>query len=81
MYENIKGVRVYDEIMNRLVQVAKSAQDVRGLIEYEPTIERFHIPEPDENLKPWAILTMLESGLSVRKDWIDGTEVMIIGLF
>lgn len=52
--------------------------ELRGEIEFCPHTGRHWIPDPDDCLTPWTVLSCIEYGITVRKDWIDGQEIMVL---
>ncbi len=66
-------------IMGKLGAMSESiGTEVRGEVEYCPDTGRVWIPDPDDCLKPWTILSIIDAGLRVNKDWLNGDEIMVI---
>ncbi len=52
--------------------------ELRGKVEFCPYTERHWIPEPDDCLTPWLVLSCIEYGITVSKDWLEGQEIMVM---
>ena len=68
-----------ETILDKLRVMSESiGTEVRGEIEYCPDTGRVWIPDPDVCLTVWTVLSIIEAGLSVNKDWLNGDEIMVI---
>jgi len=49
-----------------------------NIIKYDIENDRWYIINPDEVLTVWTVLTLIQFGFKVSKNWIDNQEIMEI---
>jgi len=49
-----------------------------NIIKYDIENDRWYIINPDEVLTVWTVLTLIQVGFKVSKNWIDNQEIMEI---
>lgn len=68
-----------EQINEKLISM-RNKTDINVLehLEYSPSNDFWFIASPDDLISAWVVLSMIEEGLKVSKDWIDGEEIMVI---